>query len=437
MRRRNWFPRLPAALVAAAVLAGCATPPAVDRDIARAMADAKTLPSGVDGMRIEGEKLARAPFLTGNAVTLLKNGTPTYEAMRVAIGGAKTRIDMESYEFDGAEGGKFADLLLSKRAEGVEVALIYDSWGSMDTSRALFDRLRDGGVHVVEYHPLAPTPSLPFDVNQRDHRKLLVVDGTIAITGGVNVSDVYENHRRAPDAEADPDTVSWRDTDVRIEGPVVGQFEAMFFKTWQAEKGDPLAVPPPPPAAVPGPHDGALVQAIDGAPDDDHPLIYRTLMVAFALARSSVHLTTGFFVPPPDMETALEDAARRGVEVEIVVPALTDSDESLAAGRAKYADLMTAGVRIFERQRATLHAKTAVIDGTWSTVGSSNLDWRSVVFNNEIDAVIIDPGFGAAMEAMFADDLARSVRIDPAAWDRRPLGERLRELKATLMERLL
>jgi cardiolipin synthase A/B len=434
MRRRSPIPQF---LVAGALLAGCATPPAVDRDIARAMDDARALPSGIDGMRIEGEKLARAPFLTGNSVTLLKNGTPTYDAMREAISAAKTRIDMESYEIDETEGGKFADLLLSKRAEGVEVALIYDAWGSMDTSGALFDRLRQGGVHVVEYHPLVPTPSLPFDVNQRDHRKLLVLDGTIAITGGVNVSDVYEIHHRAHSDQADPDKVSWRDTDVRIEGPVVGQFEAMFLKTWQEEKGDPLTPPPPPPVTTQGPHDGALVQAIDGAPDDDHPLIYRTLMVAIALARSSVHLTTGFFVPPPDMEDALEAAAERGVDVEIVVPALTDSDESLAAGRAKYADLLAAGVQIYERQGATLHAKTAVIDGAWSAIGSSNLDWRSVVFNKEIDAVIIDPGFGGVMEAMFAEDRTRSARIDAAAWDRRPLSERLREWKATLLERLL
>ncbi len=258
------------------------------------------------------------------------------------------------------------------------------------------------------------------------------MDGRVAITGGVNISRVYEN--RPGRYAADPDNEAWRDTDVRIEGPVVAQFEHYFMETWRDQHGAPLAAPPPTPGTPRGP---ALVQAIDGAPDNGHPLIYRTLVAAIELSRRSVHLTTGFFAPTPDLARVLEAAARRGVDVQIVVPGRSDSDAALAAGRADYGELMRAGVRIHERLHRILHAKTAVIDGAWSAVGSSNLDWRSVVWNNEIDAVILDPAFGAKMEAMFADDVAASRTIDPAAWRNRSLGERFEEWGAQLIQSFL
>ena len=339
---------------------------------------------------------------------------------------------MESYEFDAQAGGAFSALLLAARARGVEVNLIYDAWGTLNTPAAVFERLRQGGVRVLEYNPLLPNSRVPVEPNKRDHRKLLCVDGRIAITGGVNISRVYEN--RPGHYAADPDNAAWRDTDVRIEGPVVAQFEHYFMETWRDQHGPPLPPPPPTPGTLRGP---ALVQAIDGAPDNGHPLIYRTLVAAIELSRRSVHLTTGFFAPTPDLARALEATARRGVDVQIVVPGRSDSDAALAAGRADYAELMRAGVRIHERLYRILHAKTAVIDGVWSAVGSSNLDWRSVVWNNEIDAVIIDPAFGAKMEAMFADDVAASRTIDPVAWRHRPLGERLHEWGASLIQSLL
>jgi len=180
-----------------------------------------------------------------------------------------------------------------------------------------------------------------------------------------------------------------------------------------------------------------LVQAIDGAPDNGQPLIYRTLLATIALARTSVHLTTGFFVPTPDLKRALEAAARRGVDVQVIVPSRNTSEAAVAAGRAKYGDLLEAGVKLHELQGRILHAKTAVIDGAWSAVGSSNLDWRSTVWNNEIDAIILDAGFGAEMEAVFRADVAASNTIDLASWRRRGLGERVRELQAKLVEELL
>jgi cardiolipin synthase len=425
------FPPLAALLLA---LAGCASLPAVDADIAAA-ARTNNDPSGtLDLMRRQEERVTHIPFVAGNAVTLLTDGQQTYAALTAAIDGARRRIDMESYEFDPVEGARFGDLLLAKRAQGVEVNLIFDSFGSLDTPASLIARLRQGGVLVLEYHPVGFFTGLPLDLNRRDHRKLLVVDDAIAITGGVNINQVYDIRRQTRRGRpVDPAKLAWRDTDVRIEGPVVEQFERIFEQTWKGQHGPPLP-PPPPPATRRG---DALVQAIDGTPSRHRTLIYRTLLVTISLARTSIHLTTGFFAPTPDLDHALEAAARRGVDVEIVVPAHSSSATVIAAGRAHYEDLLEAGVKIFERRGVFLHAKTAVIDHAWATVGSANLDWRSVIYNNEINAVILDRGFAQRMEALFADDVAASRPIDPQTWARRSWLERIKEKSARAFEFLL
>jgi cardiolipin synthase len=414
-------------------LIGCTVPPApgVSPDLLSAEASADPARS-LGLMREQGERFAHVPFLAGNHVDLLINGPASFAALANAIRSAHTRIDMESYEFDNIAGAEFADLLLAARQRGVEVNLIYDAWGANDTPTALFDQLRHGGANVLEYNPLTPNARVPIQVNARDHRKLLCVDGKLAITGGVNISKVYQN-TGGPEA-ADPDDEAWRDTDVRIEGPVVAQFEHYFMETWRQQKGPALTAPPP---ARPAAEGGIRVQAIDGAPEDNRPLIYRTLLAIIALSRTSVHLTTGFFVPTPDLMHALEAASRRGVDVQVIVPGRSTSEAALAAGRAKYGDLLEAGVKLHEFQGRILHAKTAVIDGAWSAVGSSNLDWRSTVWNNEIDAIILGADFGGQMETVFRADVAASKTIDLAGWRRRGLGERLQELKARLVEELL
>ena len=212
---------------------------------------------------------------------------------------------------------------------------------------------------------------------------------------------------------------------------MVAEFERFFMATWKEQKGPPI--PPPPTAPVMAKGD-LMVEALDGTPDADRFTIYRSLMVAIALSRHSVHLTTGFFVPTPELVEELENAARRGVDVTLVVPGESTSNYAVEAGRAFYEDLIESGVHIYERQNAILHAKTGVIDGVWSTVGSSNLDWRSVLLNNECNAVILGAPFGNQMEAMFQKDIAQSRYIDPETWEQRSLGEMLDEWKARLTE---
>lgn len=423
-------------LVAGALLllaASCAAPPtpAADPDLVAGLSAADDR-GGLDLLRRQEERITRQPFVGGNRVELLEDGPATYAAMTGAILGARRRIDMESYQFDTDEAARFARLLLDRRAAGVEVNLIYDAWGSADAPAALFDALRRGGVRVLEFNPLPLSARVGIALNRRDHRKLLVVDGALAITGGVNVTNVYENRPGA--ATDDPQRMAWRDTDLRVAGPVVAQFQRLFERSWAAQHGPPLLPAPPTPAEPLG---TALVQAVDGDPAGERPLIYRTLLAAVGLARRSVHLTTGFFVPTPELEAALVQAARRGVDVQLMLPAHSDSAAALAAGRAHYAALLAAGVRIHERQGRVLHAKTAVIDGAWSAIGSSNLDWRSVVHNQEIDAIVLDEALGRQMEAMFARDVAASRTIDGAAWAARPLGDRAGEWGARLLDYLL
>jgi cardiolipin synthase len=426
---------LPLLLVLA--VSGCVSAPTPGADPDLLAAEANANPGRVlELMRQQGERTAHKPFLPGNRADLLVNGPASFAALAGAINAARTRIDMESYEFDQQAGGRFSDLLLAARARGVMVNLIYDGWGTFDTPQSVFDRLRRGGVNLLEYNPLGPNDRVGINLNKRDHRKLLCVDGKVAITGGVNISRVYENPPGSAKGRPPPppDEAAWRDTDVRIEGPVVAQFEHYFTETWRDQHGAPL---PPPPSTPSTPQGDLLVQAIDGAPENGHPLIYRTLLSAIALSRKSVHLTTGFFAPTPDLAHALQDAARRGVDVQIVVPSRSTSNAAVEAGRADYTELLEAGVGIHERLNRVLHAKTAVIDGAWSAFGSSNLDWRSVVWNNEIDAIIIDRAFGSRMEAMFAQDVAASRVIDLAAWRHRPVGERLDEWYARLLQVLL
>lgn len=421
------------------IVTGCAQLPDVDYDIVRAK-DSADATTHLQLLKQQSEDISGTPFVGGNKVTLLRDGAATYPAMLAAIHSAKHRIDMESFIFDAKEGAQFAKALLHRKAAGVEVNLIYDAIGSDDTPPDLFDQLRAQGIHIVEYNPVDAGSIIDSSFNHRDHRKLLIVDGRIAFTGGLNVSQLYRTklnikHKlHVQSHDEDPQHSPWRDTHVQIEGPVVGQFENLFMKTWEEQHGNP---PLKRPFVTQQKRGDLFVQALDGTPDLDRYNIYRSLMVSIALARNSIHLTTGFFVPPPDMLDELMKAAQRGVDVTLILPSYSDSDLSMAAGHSYYEDLLEAGVHIYERQGAVLHAKTAVVDGVWSMVGSSNLDWRSVLFNNECNAVILGAGFGQQMEVMFEEDIAQSKRIDQATWNERPLSDRLDEFKAQMLEYFL
>lgn len=377
---------------------------------------------------------ADSPLVLGNKLTLLQNGPATYQAMFAAIRQAKNHINLETYIFDDDEvGQQFADLLLARQAAGVQVNLIHDGVGAIRTPKAFFDRLRDGGIRVLEFNPLNPLAGSQkaWRLNHRDHRKQLVIDGRIAFTGGVNISDSYSSAPPGRHAERERDPgAGWRDTHIRIEGPVVAEFQKLFLATWARQKGEPLAAHNYfPELKAQG---DEIVRVIGSTPDDPQNLIYLTLISAISHAEREVHLTIAYFAPDPQLLEALTDAAQRGVEVKLVLTSHTDSWAIFHLGRSHYTELLRGGVKIYERRGAVMHAKTACIDGVWSTIGSTNLDWRSFLHNDEINAVILGRDFAAQMKAMFAADLAESDAIVLEQWRRRSLLLRLKEQTARI-----
>jgi len=381
------------------------------------------------------EAIVGSPLMVGNKVVLLQDGPATFEPMLTAIRHAKDHINMETYVIeDDATGNRFADALIEKQGQGVQVNFIYDSVGAIDAPRAFFKRLADSGINVLEFNPINPlTARKGWDVNQRDHRKLLIVDGETAFLGGVNISSVYSGGSFSTRTTQRPEGAPpWRDTHLQVEGPVVGEFQKLFLATWEKQKGDTLAARNYFPQ--PGSRGREIVRAIGSAPDEPYSLIYATLISAIGSAETTVHLTNAYFVPDPQLLAALKDAVQRGVDVRIILPGNTDSWLVFHAGRSYYAELLGAGVKIYERRGALLHSKTALIDGVWSTVGSTNLDWRSFLHNYEVNAVILGQDFGAQMQAMFEKDIASSNPITLEQWERRSISDRLRETVARMWE---
>ena len=398
------------------------------------------------------EEIAGRPLTVGNNASLLRDGPASYEAMFDAIAKARDHINVEYYIIEDDEvGRRFADALIEKSAQGVSVNLMYDSVGCNQTPPAFFERLREGGVRVLEFNPINPLKARRgWRVNNRNHRKLVITDGETAFTGGINISGVYSSGSapgsgaRRGSGSASPSgalsasgsasrsSTGWRDTNVRIDGPAVEQLQRLFLETWSKQGGEPLPqrnwFPTP---RRQGPHP---VRVIASGPGDEVPAIYVALLSALAQAEKSIHITMAYFVPDSQTIDVLKAASARGVDVTLVLPSFTDFWAVFHAGRSHYADLLDAGVKIYERQEALLHAKTIVVDGVWSTVGSSNLDWRSFLHNGELNAVVLGWDFGRQMEAMFQDDLRGSARIDREAWARRPLDVRMKEVVGRMWE---
>jgi cardiolipin synthase len=377
------------------------------------------------------EVISGSPLVTGNKVTLLIDGPATYDAMLKAIRSAKDHINFETYMFDDDElGRRFADLLLQKQAEGVQVNLIYDSVGCMMTPSAFFQHLHDGGIQAREFNPINPLKmrGKRWMLNQRDHRKILIVDGKVAFTGGVNISNVYSSSLSGSlsrEEKGDHIQHSWRDTDVQIEGPAVAEFQKLFLETWAREKGPESNRNYFPPLKQEG---NDLMRVIGSTPGRMNRITYMMYVSAFTYAENFIHLTTPYFVPDEQMMKALTNAAERGVDVKIILPGASDSVLVFYAGRSYYTHLLKSGAKLYERRNdAILHAKTAVIDSIWSTVGSTNMDLLSSLNNDEVNAVILSRDFATKMEVMFEEDLRESNQIQLEEWKRRPLMNHVKE----------
>jgi cardiolipin synthase len=374
-------------------------------------------------MAIE-EAIAETPLVAGNTTKLLVDGVQTFAAMFAAIKSAKATINLEYYIFEDVESGgeHLGDLLIAKRRQGVTVNIIYDSYGSSATPADLFKRLKDAGINVVAFNPVNP-----LKLTNRDHRKMLVVDGARAIVGGINLSTTYQSSApgMSGGVENKP-SQHWRDTDLQIDGPAVAQLQTLFLEQWSKQKGPPLDKEKYFPVV---PAKGTeVVRIIGSTPDKRIPRYYVTLLSAIRNAEKNIWLSAAYFVPTDQEEEDIIGAARRGVDVRLLLPSDSDSKMALAIGRSHYGYLLEAGVKIYEVQNEVLHSKTASIDGVWTSVGSSNFDPRSVVYNDEVDALVLGSVTGDNSENMFDADTRTARQIDLAAWRRRPLSERFLEL---------
>jgi len=376
------------------------------------------------------EAISGSPLVAGNKVTLLIDGPATYDAMFKAIREARDSINFETFIFEEDElGRRFADALLKKQAEGAQVNLIYDSVGSMKTPAAFFQRMRDGGIQAREFNPINPLEAggRIWRLNKRDHRKILVVDGKVAFTGGVNISSVYASSssgRISREHEGGPGERPWRDTHVQIVGPAVAEFQKLFLETWSKLKGSDSGRNYYPPLKREGKD---LVRVVGSTPGTENRITYMMYVSAFLYAEKFIHLTTPYFAPDNQTLNALIGAAERGVDVRIVLPGKSDSALLYYAGRSYYAQLLESGVKLYERRNSMVHAKTAVIDNIWSTVGSTNMDLTSFLHNDEVNAIILGRDFAAGMESLFEEDLRQSHQILLEEWKKRPLWDRFRE----------
>ena len=368
------------------------------------------------------EAVAETPLVAGNATRLLIDGRETFAAMFAAIRGARSSINLEYYILEDIEsdGLHLSDLLIAKRQQQVDVNILYDSYGSSATPPDVFRRLREAGIQVVEFNPLNPVT-----FNFRDHRKILLVDGEKAIVGGINLSATYQPLAGSGGAGGKGEPY-WRDTDMEIDGPAAAQLQALFLEHWDQQKGPALDRARYFPAIDRAGRE--VVRIVGSTPDEKVPRFYVTLLSAIRNAEKNVWLSAAYFVPTDQEQDDLIAAARRGIDVRLLLPSDSDSKMALAVGRSHYGALLEAGVKIYEVQNEVLHSKTASIDGVWTAVGSSNFDPRSVVFNDEVDAIVLGSDTANAFERMFQRDLAQAKPVSLEEWRRRPLEQRLLEL---------
>ena len=361
--------------------------------------------------------VAESPLYTGNSVRVLQDGAQTFPAMFAAMAGARRFLYLEYYTLQDVEsnGRKLGDVLVAKSRAGVRVRVIYDAVGSLGTPATFYARLRAAGVQLVQYNPINPLGA-PFSLNQRDHRKILIADDAVAIVGGINLSTTYESapalaHALETKKEQQPQAAHpvWHDVDLEVRGPVVPVLSSLFRQHWREQKGPQL------PADAPiehAPQGKEIVRVIGSSPTRLATRYYVSVLTAIRSAQSNVWMTAAYFVPTRQELRALRAAARRGVDVRILLPSHSDVTAVLAVQRSYYPELLAAGIKIYERSDGIVHSKSMVVDDVWSLVGSSNFDQRSVLFNDEVDVVVLGKPTADQLRKTMLVDIAHGKLID-------------------------
>jgi cardiolipin synthase len=386
--------------------------------------------------------VSESPLYAGNSVRVLEDGAQTFPAMFAVMKGARRFLYLEYYTLQDVQSGgrKLSDVLAAKSREGVRVRVIYDAVGSLGTPPPFFATLRDAGVKFVEYNPIKPLRA-PFSLNQRDHRKILIADDKVAIVGGVNLSTTYESAPRISHAlggsEKQPPQAAhpvWHDIDLEIRGPVVPALSRLFRQHWREQQGPPLQ-PDGPVKQVP--QGRQIVRVIGSSPARLATRYYVSVLTAMRSAQSSIWMTAAYFVPTRQELRALRAAADRGVDVRLILPSQSDVGATLAVQRSYYPQLLAAGIKVYERSDGIVHSKSMVVDDVWSLVGSSNFDQRSILFNDEVDVVVLGKPTADQLRRTMLADIGHAKVID---WQTVRQQGRLQRLKGwfwRLWQRLL
>lgn len=390
----------------------------------------RPLPSIAVSEAAFGETMAahtNAVIVPGNRVELLLNGEQIFPAKLALIRAARTSISYAEYFYaDGEPALSIAGALADRCRAGVAVKILVDGVGALTMNKDARRTMEAAGCHVVTFRPIGRLTI--GRNNNRNHRRILVADGRVGITGGSGVSWKWRGDGRQPE--------HWRDTDVRIEGPIVSQLQAAFAENWREATGELLGGP----AWFPGtaePRGHLAAQVVRSSPQNGSYGMENLFLLAVSGARRSIDVTNPYFLPDDHLGEAIVGTARRGVRVRILVPGVIDHALVREAGRRHFGKLLRAGVEIWEYKPALLHSKTMVVDGTWATVGSTNLDRRSFAMNDELNVAVYDTAFAAELERVFAADVARATRVTYETWARRPLLSRLYELISVPLAPLL
>ncbi len=372
------------------------------------------------------DRMFHRPLVGGNRFRMMTTGDRVYEAMLGAIRNARDHVHLQTYIFQPDRVGRlFVETLLEKAKEGVEVRLLYDPVGSID-ALAFLDELARTGVEVSPFNPLNPLKRR-WQVNLRNHRKLLLVDGMKAFTGGMNISELHLVEH--------PLLTRVKDYHFEIQGPIVGQMQEWFIEDWHYATGRSLLSERYLPRLEPRGDEPARV--ITSGPDGDYEAFYRLVFAAILGARSAVQIVTPYFIPDQGLIAALRLAATRGVDITLLVPGHSDHPIVSLATQSFYEELLRAGVRIYERRAPFLHAKVLVVDHRWATIGSANMDVRSFRLNFEANVEIRSPALVAALMDAIEADMKAADMVDLAAFSLRPLRKQVLESACALLNPLL
>jgi cardiolipin synthase len=384
------------------------------------------------------KKLARyllndglSPLSSHNEVKLLFNGENKFPEVIEALKNAKHHIHIQYYIFeDGEIGEQIKDVLVQKAQEGVQVRFIYDDFGSRSIRKELVDELIDGGVMAFPFYKIVYI-LFANRINYRNHRKMIIIDGCIGFTGGINVSDRYINSKDRPNQ------FYWRDTHVKITGPGVYYLQYLFICDWNFCSGKRLKPQADFFCTTPNHKGKAIVQIAASGPDSDFPTLMFSLVQTIALAEKELLITTPYFIPGDSIMNALHVAAFSGVKVKLLVPGKSDSAFVDAASRSYYGELLDSGIEIYMYHKGFVHAKTIVSDDQLSIIGTANMDHRSFELNFEVNSMIYDTSTAKQLREAFYNDIKDAHKINPKTWKRRPLYKQLPEKLTRLLSSLL